>query len=96
MHYFSTPASHLDDEREVKNEPEQLALNFKEVVSQLMHSLQTYIVEDSPVIRESLIATLEELLPVEVVGTAEDEHTAVQWLSQPSAQDLPSTNRKGI
>ncbi len=84
MFFTSIAASHLDDERDAKSEPEQLALNFKEVVSQLMPSLQTYIVEDSQVIRESLIATLEELLPVEVVGTAEDEHTAVQWLSQPA------------
>ncbi len=48
-----------------------------------MHSLKTYIVEDSPVIRENLIATLEELGPVRVVGTAEDEATAVHWLSAP-------------
>ncbi len=48
-----------------------------------MHSLKTYIVEDSQLIRENLIATLEELGPVEVVGTAEDEVTAVQWLSTP-------------
>ena len=48
-----------------------------------MQSLKTYIVEDSQVIRENLIATLEELVPVEVVGTAEDEATAVQWLEQP-------------
>ncbi len=49
-----------------------------------MQRLKTYIVEDSPVIRESLIGTLEELVPVQVVGTAEDESTAVQWLTQPS------------
>ncbi len=49
-----------------------------------MRSLRTYIVEDSLVIRENLIATLEELGPVEVVGTAEDESTAVQWLKRPS------------
>ena len=48
-----------------------------------MHSLKTYIVEDSPLIRENLIATLEELGPVKVVGTAEDEASAVQWLSAP-------------
>jgi len=47
-----------------------------------MQPLKTYIVEDSPVIRESLIATLEELVPVRVVGTAEDESTAVQWLTR--------------
>lgn len=46
-----------------------------------MHPLKTYIVEDSPVIRENLIATLEELGPVQVVGTAEDEATAVHWLA---------------
>ena len=51
-----------------------------------MHQLKTYIVEDSAVIRESLIAALEELVPVEVVGTAEDEFTAVHWLSQPKNQ----------
>lgn len=48
-----------------------------------MHKIKAYLVEDSPVIRESLIAALEELAPVTVVGTAEDEITAVQWLSQP-------------
>lgn len=48
-----------------------------------MKQLKTYIVEDNPVIRESLIATLEELAPIKVVGTADDELTAVQWLSQP-------------
>jgi DNA-binding NarL/FixJ family response regulator len=48
-----------------------------------MRRLKTYIVEDSPVIRENLIATLEELVAVEVVGTAEDEATAVTWLDAP-------------
>ena len=51
-----------------------------------MPRLKTYIVEDSPVIRENLIATLEELVPVEVVGTAEDETTASQWLARPDNQ----------
>ena len=49
-----------------------------------MATLRTYIVEDSPVIRENLVATLEELVPVKVVGFAEDEATAVQWLREPS------------
>ena len=48
-----------------------------------MQPLRTYIVEDSRVIRDDLIATLEELGPVTVVGTAEDEATAVQWLTHP-------------
>jgi DNA-binding NarL/FixJ family response regulator len=47
-----------------------------------MSQLKTFIVEDSPIVRKSLIATLEELVPVEVVGTAEDELTAVQWLTR--------------
>ena len=47
-----------------------------------MQSLTAYIVEDSPVIRDSLIATLEELVSVKVVGTAEDETSAVQWMLQ--------------
>jgi DNA-binding NarL/FixJ family response regulator len=51
--------------------------------SRLIHVLNIYLVEDSLVIRDSLIATLEELLPVEVVGTAADEATAVRWLSNP-------------
>jgi len=48
-----------------------------------MHALKTYLVEDSKVIRDNLIATLEELVPVTVVGSAEDESTAVQWLERP-------------
>lgn len=47
-----------------------------------MHTLKIFIVEDSQLIRENLIATLEELAPVQVVGTAEDEHSAVAWLSE--------------
>jgi DNA-binding NarL/FixJ family response regulator len=48
-----------------------------------MSPLKTYIVEDSQVIRENLIATLEELVPVQVMGAAEDEAAAVQWLICP-------------
>ena len=52
-------------------------------------ALKTFLVEDSPMIRENLIAALEELAPVEVVGTAEDERSAVDWLaSVPAACDL--------
>lgn len=45
-----------------------------------MQALNTYIVEDNPLIRDSLIATLEEMVPVRVVGSSPDEHTAVGWL----------------
>ena len=46
-----------------------------------MTLLQTYLVEDSPVIRENLIATLEELAPVQVVGSADGEQDALTWLA---------------
>lgn len=53
-----------------------------------MSTLRAYLVEDSPVIRENLIATLEETVPLRVVGTAEDEATAVHWLHEhPAAED---------
>jgi DNA-binding NarL/FixJ family response regulator len=42
--------------------------------------LSMFVVEDSAVIRENLIATLEELAPVRVVGCAEEEQSAVLWL----------------
>lgn len=45
-----------------------------------MKTISTYLVEDSAVIRESLIATLEELSEVRVVGCAEDESSATHWL----------------
>jgi len=45
-----------------------------------MPQIKAFIVEDSPVIRENLVAALEELAPVEVVGTADDESTALRWL----------------
>jgi DNA-binding NarL/FixJ family response regulator len=47
-----------------------------------MTEIKAYIVEDSPVILDSLVAMLEELVPVKVVGSAADESTAVQWLTQ--------------
>jgi DNA-binding NarL/FixJ family response regulator len=47
-----------------------------------MHTLKTYLVEDSAIIRESLIALLEEAAPIEVVGTAEDELTALKWIDK--------------
>ena len=46
-----------------------------------MPALKAFIVEDSPMIRENLTAALEELAPVRVVGTADDEPAAVNWLT---------------
>ena len=48
--------------------------------------LRCFIVEDSPVIRQNLIAMLEELLPVEVVGEVEDEGEALAWLRGSDAE----------
>lgn len=47
-----------------------------------MHTLKTYIVEDSFVVRNGLIELLEESAPVRVIGTAADESTALGWMAQ--------------
>jgi DNA-binding NarL/FixJ family response regulator len=46
-----------------------------------MPAVNTFIVEDSPIILDNLVATLEELAPVHVVGSAADEEAAMTWLS---------------
>lgn len=54
-----------------------------------MSVLNCFLVEDSPVIRQNLVATLEEMLPMRVVGTAEDETSALRWLQEsPTTCDL--------
>lgn len=42
--------------------------------------LRTYIVEDNATIRDNLIATLEELTNVEVIGTSDSENEGTAWL----------------
>ena len=85
MSYISPAANRLGSENRSHAGLSPKPLDSEEP-STSMNALKTYIVEDSQVIRENLIATLEELVPVEVVGTAEDEFTAVQWLKQPGNQ----------
>ncbi len=46
------------------------------------NALKTFIVEDSPLILQKLTTTLEELSRVQVVGSAEDEASAVAWLAK--------------
>ena len=46
-------------------------------------ALDVYVVEDNVIVLESLVAALEELAPVHVVGTAADESVAVEWLQAP-------------
>ena len=45
--------------------------------------LRTYLVEDSPVIRDNLIAALQELAPLNVLGFSPDEAGALNWLKAP-------------
>jgi DNA-binding NarL/FixJ family response regulator len=51
------------------------------MISDLM--LKAFIVEDSPVIRENLIATLEEMVDLKVTGFADGERSATAWLDEP-------------
>jgi len=44
-------------------------------------SLDVFVVEDNVVVLENLVAALEELAPVHVVGSAADERVAVDWLA---------------
>lgn len=44
--------------------------------------LTVFLVEDSPMIRDNLIATLEELAPVRVLDCEADEPGAVRWLAE--------------
>lgn len=43
--------------------------------------IRTFLIEDSPLIRQSLVGLLEELAPVQVVGAAASESDAVRQLS---------------
>jgi DNA-binding NarL/FixJ family response regulator len=47
----------------------------------LKNPLRAFLTEDSPVIRQNLVGTLEELAPVRVVGGAETEQDAVRQLT---------------
>jgi len=42
--------------------------------------IRCFIVEDSPVILHGLIDTLEQMLPLKVVGSCGDQKSAVTWL----------------
>jgi len=51
--------------------------------------LRCFIVEDSPLILRNLTDTLEQVLPLQVVGTAVDEAGATEWLlAHPGGCDL--------
>lgn len=54
-----------------------------EVPAQSRDRLKAFLVEDSPVIVENMIATLDELANVEVVATSPGETEAIAWLLNP-------------
>lgn len=49
-------------------------------------ALSCFLVEDSTLIRTNLIATMEEMLPLEVIAWADDEAGAVRWMSEHGAR----------
>ncbi|MET0209304.1 MAG: response regulator [Burkholderiaceae bacterium] len=49
-------------------------------------ALTCFLVEDNAVIRENLVATLEEMVDMRVLGHAIDEGSALRWLSQGERQ----------
>lgn len=49
-----------------------------------MPPVKAVIVEDSPIILDNLVATLEELAQVQVVGAAAEECEALHWIRSPS------------
>ncbi|RZI97269.1 MAG: response regulator [Variovorax sp.] len=52
-------------------------------------TFQTYLVEDSPVIRENLVDFLEDVADAKVVASASTEAEAVEWLhANPDRWDL--------
>lgn len=48
--------------------------------------MRTYLVEDNPTIRDNLISTLEELAPVQSVGSCETEDEGTEWLTHHEGQ----------
>jgi len=46
-----------------------------------MNTLRAFLVEDSALLSENIAEALEELAPIKVVGTAEDEPGATAWLA---------------
>lgn len=48
--------------------------------------MRAYIVEDNVTVRDSLIGTLEELVPIKAIGVAETEYEGTRWLARNDAQ----------
>ena len=43
-------------------------------------AVTAYLVEDNPLIRDNLVAALEELVPLRVLGSTTNEADAVRWM----------------
>ncbi len=48
--------------------------------------MRAFLVEDNPAIRQNLMVTLEELVPVTTIGVAETEEEGTRWLARNDAQ----------
>ena len=48
--------------------------------------MRTFLVEDNPTILENLVCTLEELAPVQTIGSADSERSGAAWLVEHTAQ----------
>ena len=62
---------------------ERTAAQTQAMLTETAATLNAYVVEDNPVIRDNLVATLEELVPMHLVGSSADEAGAVRWLDTP-------------
>ena len=50
-----------------------------------MPAVRIFLVEDSSIIRDNLVAALRETAPIDIVGSADDEATAIGWLQRERA-----------
>ena len=48
--------------------------------------IRIFLVEDNHIILENLVSTLEELAPVEAIGTADSEEEGAEWLNSHTEQ----------
>lgn len=80
--FLHRPFSYTGDRHEATSFDTGCAIFNEPHPKQKKHAMAliTYLVEDSATIRENLISTLEEIAPVKVVGFAETESEASQWL----------------
>lgn len=82
MNIGSRPATAHNDNQQLLVYASLRVCPDRQVINLGDRVLNCFLVEDSPVIRHNLIATLEEMLPLRVVGTAEDEAGAMRWLEE--------------